>query len=248
MMVSVPPRDHAQLWFMLKRFWLTCTPLQVGGVPLVACSYQEEKAAGGGLPLWKCRLATARSGGRQRRWPWPAGPPQGRLRVNRATLAACSTLQQLLQQLLPPRGISLGALELDDCRFTQAQCSDCPLLQGLNELAVKSPHFLPDGYTAAQAEEFSFDGRPSRPPQGSAADHARKAAVEPVLAALMAQMPRLERLTAPGDDGVPACVMQRTALRFLDMDGGYLTQLPRGPYLQSEWFSVPVVGCRLACG
>lgn len=222
--------------------------LQVDGVQLAMCSYREERQAGGGLPNWRRRMHALDSCGGV--VEPPSGPLQGRLKLYGAALPAGSTLQQLLQRLLPPRGISLGALELEECRFTPAQCGDCPLLQGLNELSVKSPHFLPDSHTAEEAEEDYFaHGQRQPPPDGSPADLARKAAVEPVLAALIAQMPRLERLELavplPQGGGLPDCIVQRTGLRFLDLDGSYfLEQLPAGPYLQSESVLIAAFCCR----
>ena len=169
---------------------------------------------------------------------WPEGPLQGRLLVCRATLPAGSLLQQLLERLLPPCGLRLVALQLEKCRYTPVQCRSCPLLGLVNDLAIESARFLPDGYTAEEAEEFSYDGQPHLPPGGSPADRAQKAALEPVLSALMAQMPALERLALPlvGSDTAspPACLVQRSGLRFLNLDGAYLKTLPQGPYLQGE--------------
>ncbi len=207
---------------------LTICCMQIGDVPLAACSYQEERQAGGGPPMYKRRMDAADG---RIHLQWQAGPLQGQLQVSGATLPASTSLQQLLERLLPPSGLSLGALRLESCRLTPAQCGACPLLEPVNDLEVVYQRFLPDGHTAAEAEEFSFDGHPRPPPQGSPADLARQAALEPVLAALLAQMPRLERLHC---GGLPSCVVQRTGLRSLNLNGASLETLPHGPYLQSE--------------
>lgn len=214
--------------------------VQIGNIPLRVCSYLEERSAGGGLPLWRCRMeAASYPTPCQGRIQWPAGLPHSRLRVCGVTLPAGSTLQQVLGRLLPPCGISLGGLEVDRCRFTPAQCSNCLALEGLSDMKVCWLRCLPDNFTAADVEELSSNGRPMRPLGGSPADLARKAAAEAVLAALMAQVPQLERLDLdaelPEGCGVPACVVQCASLRYLDL-GFDLTTLPPGPYLHSEWW------------
>ncbi|PRW32956.1 activating signal cointegrator 1 complex subunit 3 isoform B [Chlorella sorokiniana] len=211
--------------------------VQIDGLPLKICCYREEQQAGGGPPMWQ-QEAEAADLRRRSTIRWPAGPLQGWLRVIGASLPPGSTLQQLLQRLLPPAGLSFGMLELSKCRFTPSQCGACPPLGQVNELAVDYPRFLLDGYTAAQAEEFQQEGEPEPPPGGSPADLAQKEAIEPVLAALLDQMPALERLQLaahlPEGGGVPGCIVQHSGLRYLDLGGaGYLKTLPLGPYLQS---------------
>lgn len=210
-------------------------PLQIDGFDLESCSYQEVQRAGGAPPSHKLRMDAADPGGR-RGTQWPVGPLQGRLLVGHATLPPGATLQQLLERLLPRCGLSLGALELEELRCTPAQCSPCPLLGQVNDLALHFPRCLPDGYTSEEADEED----PYGPEEGSPADLARRETTEPVLAALMAQMPELERLLAEGvlpeGAGVPACIRHCTSLRSLELGMPCVAkQLPPGPYLHSEW-------------
>ncbi len=214
----VSPCTRATRLLALSVLPVACFSSQIDDVPMGACSYREERAASGGPPMWRRRMDA--SDARPGDIVWPAGPLQGLLQVQHAELPAGTSLQQLLERLLPPSGLSLGTLWLEGCQLTPAQCSACPLLEPVTDLAVRGIRFPPDSFAAAEAE-----GRSGNEAQ------ARKAAFGAVLEALLAQMPALESLEC---GSLPTCVVQRTGLRYLDLGGAYLETLPRGPYLQSE--------------
>ena len=164
--------------------------MQIDDFDLESCSYQEVQRAGGAPPSHKLHMDAADSGSRR----GTVGPLQGRLLVGHATLPPGAKLQALLERLLPRCGLSLGALELEELRCTPAQCSPCPLLGQVNDLALHFPRCLPDGYTSEEADEEDHYG----PEEGSTADLARRETTEPVLAALMAQMPALAERASGG--------------------------------------------------
>lgn len=159
--------------------------MQFGGVPVERCVYKEGRQAGNAPLCWKPH------GGIQ----WTLGPPQGQLLVAGAAQPHGSTLPQLLERLLPPCGLSLGALTLNSCELTPAQCHAGPLLEHVKHFSAELA----------------------------------------VQAALISQMPALERLDAslPEDGRLPDCIVQGSSLRVLELTLGAGQTPPPGPYLQS---------------
>ena len=188
--------------------------------------FRVGESSGGGPPFWRRRAAAAQQP-RGGALEWPRGPPQGRLFVQGAALPADRTLQQVLEQLLPPRGLALGALRLGACRLSPRQCADCPLLGSVSELSVEHPKFCLGGDNDSEDDgEQPWREHPSQ-----------RRAVVPVMEALLAQLPLLERLGLDADmpegASLPDCITSRAGLRFLDIGMACSPEdLPPGPYLQ----------------